>query len=82
MPGPGFASILMDETVLSRSTSDAAVRNQAYQQIAHIQNDEVPYVWLYVPSAVWAYSAKLQNFKPHGELTYGFWNASEWRLAP
>jgi len=62
-----------------RSTSDAAVRNQAYQQIAHIQNDEVPYVWLYVPSAVWAYSSKLQNFKPHGELTYGFWNASEWR---
>ena len=21
---------------------------------------------------------KLQNFKPHGELTYGFWNRREW----
>jgi len=65
-----------------RSTSDPAQRNQAYQQVARITNDEVPYVWLYVPSAVWAYSAKLQNYKPHGELTYGFWNASEWRLGP
>jgi len=62
-----------------RATADVAQRNQAYQQIAKIQNDEVPYIWLYVPSAVWAYSAKLQNYKPHGELTYGFWNASEWR---
>ena len=65
-----------------RATSDPAQRNQAYQQVAHLTNDEVPYIWLYVPSAVWAYSAKLQNFKPHGEFTYGFWNAAEWRLAP
>jgi len=54
----------------------------AYQQIAHITNDEVPYIWLYVPAAVWAYSTKLQNIKPHGEFTFGFWNAAEWKLAP
>jgi ABC-type transport system substrate-binding protein len=66
----------------ARGTSDPAQRNQAYQQVAHLTNDEVPYIWLYVPSAVWASSAKLQNFKPHGEFTYGFWNAAEWRLAP
>ena len=65
-----------------RSTTDQAQRNAAYQQVAKIQNDEVPYLWLYVPSAVWASSTKLQNYKPHGELTYGFWNASDWRLAP
>ena len=47
-----------------RATSDARARNQAYQKVAHITNDEVPYIWLYVPSAVWAYSDKLQNFKP------------------
>ena len=29
---------------------------QAYQQVARLTNDEVPYIWLYVPSAVWAYS--------------------------
>ncbi len=65
-----------------RSTADEAVRNQAYQTVARITNDEVSHIWLYVPSAVWAYSTKLQNYKPHGELTYGFWNAAEWRLAP
>jgi ABC-type transport system substrate-binding protein len=65
-----------------RSTSDPSERNQAYQQVAKLTNDDVPYLWLYVPSAVWAYSAKLQNFKPHGEFTYGFWNAAEWTLAP
>jgi peptide/nickel transport system substrate-binding protein len=64
-----------------RATSDTAARNQAYQQVAHITNDEVPYIWLYVPAAVWAYSDKLQNFRAHGELTYGFWNAADWSLA-
>ena len=65
-----------------RATSDTAQRMTAYQQIAHITNDEVPYIWLYVPAAVWAYSTKLQNIKPHGEFTFGFWNAAEWKLAP
>lgn len=64
-----------------RATADESQRNAAYRQVARITNDEVPYVWLYVPSAVWASSTKLQNFKPHGELTYGFWNAAEWKLA-
>ena len=65
-----------------RATSDNAARSQAYQTVAHITNDEVPYIWLYVPAAVWAYSDKLQNFKAHGELTYGFWNAADWTLSP
>ncbi|MGI9148261.1 MAG: ABC transporter substrate-binding protein, partial [Chloroflexota bacterium] len=65
-----------------RAATDPAQRNQAYQQVARLTNEDVPYIWLYVPSAVWAYSGKLQNFKPHGELTYGFWNAAEWRLTP
>ncbi|MBV9329239.1 MAG: ABC transporter substrate-binding protein [Chloroflexi bacterium] len=64
-----------------RATTDPAARNQAYQKVARITNDEVPYIWLYVPAAVWAYSDKLQNFKAHGELTYGFWNSAEWTLA-
>jgi peptide/nickel transport system substrate-binding protein len=64
-----------------RATADTATRNQAYQTVARITNDEVPYIWLYVPSAVWAYSDKLQNFKAHGELTYGFWNAADWSIA-
>ncbi|MBV9578445.1 MAG: ABC transporter substrate-binding protein, partial [Chloroflexi bacterium] len=65
-----------------RATTDPTARNQAYQTVARITNDEAPYIWLYVPAAVWAYSDKLQNFKAHGELTYGFWNAAEWSLAP
>ena len=67
--------------VAGRATTDSATRLQAYQQVAHITNDEVPYIWLYVPSAVWAYSTKLTGFKAHGELTYGFWNAADWSLA-
>jgi ABC-type transport system substrate-binding protein len=65
-----------------RATGDVTQRMQAYQTVARVQNDEVPYLWLYVPAAVWASSAKLQNLRPHGELTYGFWNAAEWRMAP
>jgi peptide/nickel transport system substrate-binding protein len=65
-----------------RATSDNAQRMQAYQQVARITNDEVPYIWLYVPAAIWGYSDKLQNFRAHGELTYGFWNAADWSLTP
>ncbi|HEX8967879.1 MAG TPA: ABC transporter substrate-binding protein, partial [Chloroflexota bacterium] len=65
-----------------RASSDTAQRMQAYQTVARLTNDEVPYLWLYVPSAIWASSTRLQNFKPHGELTYGFWNAADWKLAP
>lgn len=65
-----------------RATSDTATRMQTYQQVARLTNDEVPYIWLYVPSAIWAYSSKLSGFKAHGELTYGFWNAAEWSLTP
>lgn len=62
------------------ATGDPAERAKAYQQVAKITNDEVPYIWLYVPSAVWAYSDKLQGIKPHGEFTTGFWNAAEWTI--
>ncbi|MBI2755638.1 MAG: hypothetical protein HYX52_02910 [Chloroflexi bacterium] len=62
------------------ATADQAERAKIYQQVAKITNDEVPYIWLYVPSAIWAYSDKLQGIKPHGEFTTGFWNAAEWSM--
>jgi peptide/nickel transport system substrate-binding protein len=62
------------------ATADQAERSRIYQQVAKITNDEVPYIWLYVPATVWAYSDKLQGIKPHGEFTTGFWNAAEWSL--
>jgi ABC-type transport system substrate-binding protein len=49
-----------------RTSSDNATRMQAYQQVARITNDEVPYIWLYVPSAIWAYSSNLSGFKATG----------------
>jgi len=62
------------------AVADQTERSRIYQQVAKITNDEVPYIWLYVPATVWAYSDKLQGFKPHGEFTTGFWNAGEWSL--
>lgn len=62
------------------ATADQAERAKLYQPVAKITNDEVPYIWLYVPSAIWGYSDKLQGLKPHGEFTTGFWNAAEWSL--
>jgi peptide/nickel transport system substrate-binding protein len=62
------------------ATAEQAERGRIYQQVARITNDEVPYIWLYVPATVWAYSDKLQGIKPHGEFTTGFWNAAQWSL--
>jgi peptide/nickel transport system substrate-binding protein len=66
--------------VKGRATADVSERAKIYQQIARITNEEVPYIWLFVPAAIWGYSEKLQGFKPHGEFVSAFWNAAEWSL--
>ena len=64
----------------ANSTVDEAERSELYQQAARIENDGVPYIWLYNPDTVWAHTGKLKGFVPSGDFTSPFWNVEKWSL--
>lgn len=61
-------------------TADQEERAAIYQEAARLDNELVPYLWLYVPDTLWATSDRLQGFEPHGDFANGFWNAAEWTV--
>jgi len=61
-------------------TADPDERAAIYQDAARLDNQQVPYLWLYVPSTLWAASDRLQGFEPHGDFANGFWNAADWTV--
>jgi ABC-type transport system substrate-binding protein len=64
----------------ANTTVDETERYALYQQAARIENDAVPYIWLYNPDTVWAHTSRLKGFVPSGDFTSGFWNVEKWSL--
>jgi peptide/nickel transport system substrate-binding protein len=64
----------------ANATLDRDERMKIYQQAAKIENDEVPYLWLFDPDAIWATSSRLKGVKATGDFTGIFWNAAEWTV--
>ena len=60
------------------TTQDA--RAKAYKEAARIMNDEVPHIWLFIQDTLWAYSDKLEGYKPHGDQNSAYWNTHEWSV--
>lgn len=63
-----------------RAATTQAERAKAYQAAAMIMNDEVPHVWLFIQDTLWAYSDKLEGYKPHGDSNSAYWNTHEWSV--
>src|SRR5699024_11994170 len=61
-------------------TADQDGRAQIYQDAARLDNQLVPYLWLYVPDTLWATSDRIEGFEPHGDFANGFWNAADWTV--
>lgn len=61
-------------------TSDTEEREAIYQDAVRLENQLVPYLWLYVPETLWAASDRLEGFEPHGDFANGFWNAADWTV--
>ncbi|WP_425714946.1 ABC transporter substrate-binding protein [Georgenia sp. Z1344] len=61
-------------------TADEGERESIYQDAVRMDNQLVPYLWLYVPDTLWASSDRLQGFEPHGDFANGFWNVAEWTV--
>lgn len=68
---------LMEE---ANATLDRDARMALYQQAAKIENDEVSYLWLFDPDAIWATSNRIKGVKATGDFTGIFWNAAEWTV--
>jgi peptide/nickel transport system substrate-binding protein len=84
-PAGGNTSLFCDEELdalleLGASTADEDERAAIYQDAARLDNELVPYLWLYVPDTLWATSDRIQGFVPHGDFAAGFWNAAEWTV--
>lgn len=84
-PDGGNTSLFCDEeldTLLKKGavTADEDERTQIYQDATRLDNELVPYLWLYVPDTLWAASDRLQGFEPHGDFANGFWNAADWTV--
>lgn len=61
--------------------ADQDERAEVYQEAAQLDNQLVPYLWLFVPDTIWAVSDRLQGFEAHGDFTNGFWNAADWTVS-
>lgn len=65
----------------ANATPDEQERLELYRQAARIENEAVPYIWLYNPDSIWAYNTRLEGFIPSGDFTNGFWNAADWSIS-
>lgn len=84
-PAGGNTSLFCDEELdqlLNEGavTAGAEEREAIYQDAVRLENQLVPYLWLYVPETLWATSERIQGFEPHGEFANGFWNAADWTV--
>lgn len=84
-PAGGNTSLFCNEELdallnQGATTADEDERAQIYQDAVRLDNELVPYLWLYVPDTLWAASDRLQGFEPHGDFANGFWNAADWTV--
>ncbi len=84
-PAGGNTSLFCNEELdallkQGAATADADDRVEIYQDAVRLDNQLVPYLWLYVPDTLWASSDRLQGFEPHGDFANGFWNAADWAV--
>lgn len=66
--------------VAGRATTDLAERVTIYTEIATILNDEVPWIFLWSPNAIFAYNKRLVGFEPPSYVNTPMWNADKWSV--
>jgi ABC-type transport system substrate-binding protein len=78
---PRYCNKQVDQLMEQANTTiDKDARMKLYQQAARIENDEVPYLWLFNPDAIWATSKRLKGVQATGDFTGIFWNVAEWTV--
>ncbi len=65
------------------AVADPEERKRLFQRAAKVENEQVPYLWLYNPDTIWAHRSRLSGFEPSGLPTneVGFWDFANWKLS-
>jgi peptide/nickel transport system substrate-binding protein len=63
-----------------RATNDQAERKKIYTQIAQILNDELPWIFLWSPNSLYAFTNNLQGYAPPSYIDNKLWNAETWSV--
>lgn len=85
-PGGGNASRYSNERVdelyaEGQSTGDPEGRKAAYTEIAQILNEDLPWIYLWSPNALYAVSNRLQGYEAPSYVDNKLWNAETWSLS-
>ena len=64
----------------ANATADEAQREKLYGEAAKLDNERVPYLWLYSPGGLWAVNEKVRGFTPLSPTGGGFWQPENWRI--
>jgi len=67
--------------VAGRATTDVAERVTIYSEIATILNEEVPWIFLWSPNAIFAHNKRLVGFEPPSYVNTPMWNADKWSVS-
>jgi peptide/nickel transport system substrate-binding protein len=65
----------------ANGTTDENTRLALYREAAAIDNEQVPYLWLYTAGGLWAVNKRVENFQPLDPTGGGFWQPEKWRLS-
>ncbi len=63
---------------MGQATSDLDERREIYSEIAHIWNDELPWIINHSPNTVYGISNRVQGFIPSSYVDNILWNAEDW----
>lgn len=78
---PGYVNERVDELIeLAEKELDREKRKEYYFEIQEILAEEVPSLYIYYYSEIYAYPSNLKNFKPNPTQARNSWNIWEWEL--
>ena len=64
-----------------REAESQEERKAIYTELAQLLNEELPSIFLWSPNTNFAYSNRLQGFKPPAYVDNRLWNVQEWSVA-
>jgi peptide/nickel transport system substrate-binding protein len=85
-PNGGNASHYFNQKVedlyaQGQAVKDPVERKKIYTQVAQILNDEAPWIYLWSPNSLYAFTNNLHGFAPPSYSDNQLWNAETWSVS-
>ena len=80
--GSHYSNPQVDELFAQgKASKDLDERKRIYTELARILNDELPWIFLWSPNSLYAFTNDLQGFVPPSYSNNKLWNAETWSLS-